>query len=447
MLKKKIAAPEKRIDRIESLAPPKGMHDVLPKDMPFWDKVIEATREIADFYNFSRIETPIAEKVELFEKGVGETTDIVEKEMYFLKTKGGDKLVLRPEMTAPVVRSYLQNGLHRLPQPQRLYYFGPAFRYERPQAGRYRQFNQFGFEIIGGDSDPIYDAQVIVASFRLIENLKIKPLIIQISSIGCRICRPGYRKKLVDYYRGQPVCRDCLRRLKLNPLRLLDCKKEVCQPIKAGVPSILDSLCSPCRSHLKQVFESLEEIDLPYTLNPLLVRGLDYYSRTVFEIFTSEEKDGLPSAPPTASVGLALASGGRYDYLAEILGGRPTPGVGVAGGVERLVELLMERSDAIKLPKPRTKIFLVHIGDLAKRRSLSLIEEFRRGNIGVVSALGKNSLSDQLELANKIHSPLALILGQREVYEESIIIRDMITGVQESVPLKKVVEEVKKRLH
>src|SRR3989344_3791757 len=417
MLKKKIAAPVKRIDRIESLAPPKGMHDVLPKDMPFWDKVIEATREIADFYNFSRIETPIAEKEELFEKGVGETTDIVEKEMYFLKTKGGDKLVLRPEMTAPVCRTYLQNGLPRLPQPQRLYYFGPAFRYERPQAGRYRQFNQFGFEIIGGDSDPIYDAQVIVASFRLIENLKIKPLIIQISSIGCRICRPGYRKK------------------------------EVCQPIKAGVPSILDSLCSPCRSHLKQVFESLEEIDLPYTLNPLLVRGLDYYSRTVFEIFASEEKDGLPSAPPTASVGLALASGGRYDYLAEILGGRPTPGVGVAGGVERLVELLMERSDAIKLPKPRTKIFLVHIGDLAKRRSLSLIEEFRRGNIGVVSALGKNSLSDQLELANKIHSPLALILGQREVYEESIIIRDMITGVQESVPLKKVVEEVKKRLH
>lgn len=437
MPKKQIAAPEKRIDRIESLAPPRGMHDVLPKDMPFWDKVIEATREIADFYNFSRIETPIAEKVELFEKGVGETTDIVEKEMYFLKTKGGDKLVLRPEMTAPVVRSYLQNGLHRLPQPQRLYYFGPAFRYERPQAGRYRQFNQFGFEIIGGDSDPVYDAQVIVASFRLIEDLRIKPLVIQINSIGCRICRPGYRKKLVDYYRGQPVCRDCLRRLKLNPLRLLDCKKEVCQPIKAGAPSILDSLCSPCRSHLKQVLESLEEIGLVYTLNPLLVRGLDYYSRTVFEIFASGEKE---------DVGLALASGGRYDYLAEILGGRPTPGVGVAGGVERLVELLMERPDVIKMPKPRTKIFLVHIGDLAKRRSLSLIEEFRRCNIGVVSALGKNSLSEQLESANKIHSPLALILGQREVYEESIIVRDMITGVQESVPLKKVVEEVKKRL-
>lgn len=411
------------------------MHDILPKETPLWDKLIETTREIADFYNFSRIETPIAERVELFERGVGETTDIVEKEMYFLKTKGGDRLVLRPEMTAPVMRSYLQNGLHRLPQPQRLYYFGPAFRYERPQAGRYRQFHQFGFEIVGGDSDPVYDAEIIAASYRLIESLKIKPLIIEISSIGCRICRPGYRKKLIDYYRGKEICRDCARRLKTNPLRLLDCKKEACQPIKADAPSILDSLCSPCRSHLKQVLESLEEMGLPYTLNPLLVRGLDYYNRTVFEIFVQEEV-----------VGLALASGGRYDYLAEMIGGRPTPGVGVAGGAERIIELMMARRDEIKLPKPRVKIFLVHIGDLAKKRSLALIEEFRRSNIGVISALGKNSLSEQLETANKVGSPLALILGQREVYEESIILRDMQTGVQESVPLKKVVEEVKKRL-
>ena len=403
-------------------------------------KIEEEARDIAEFYSFLRIETPLLEAAELYERGIGEETDVVQKEMYTLRTKGSGKLALRPEYTAAIMRSYLQHGMHRLPQPQRLYSFGPVFRHDRPQAGRYRQFYQFNLEILGGDSDAIYDAQVIIAFYKLIEELKVKPLIIQINSIGCRICRPNYRKKLVEYYRDEEICRDCERRLKVNPIRLLDCKKEVCQTAKAGVPNIFDSLCSLCRGHLKQVLEYLEEANLPYVLNHLLARGLDYYSRTVFEIFLEE------AIPAGRQGNLALAGGGRYDYLAEVLGGRPTPAVGGALGVQRLIEILQTSGTAIPLRTSKPKVFLVHIGNDAKKKSLSLMEELRRANISTSNALGKDSLSAQLEAANKMGVPLALILGQREVYEGSVIIRDMENGVQEPIPMRNMVEEIKKRL-
>jgi len=419
--------------RMEALAPPRGMHDVLPSDNHARDKVIEASRRMAEFYSFGEIKTPILEKIELFVKGVGESTDIVEKEMYTLRTKGGVKLALRPEGTAPVVRAYLQHGMHKLPQPQKLYYIGPFFRHERPQAGRYRQLYQVGFEIVGGDSDAVYDAQIMVMFYRLLEELKIGPLMININSIGCRICRPGYRSKLVNYYKDKHLCKNCEERVKDNPLRLLDCKKESCQPFKAEAPSVLDSLCSVCRNHFKEVLEYIEELKLPYLMDPSLVRGLDYYNRTVFEIFSDDGK-------------LSLAGGGRYDYLAEMIGGRATPAGGAAMGIDRVVELMREKTPKVFEVKSKNKIFLVHIGELAKKKSLPLMEEFRRANISVKTFFGKNSLSHQLEAANKEGSPVALILGQKEVYEESIIIRNMETGVQETVPIVKVVEGVKKRL-
>ena len=418
---------------IELLSPPRGMHDLLPADAPAWDRVVDTSRKIADFYGFSEIKTPILERLELFTRGIGEDTDIVEKEMYTLRTKGGDHLAMRPEGTAPVIRAYLQHGMHRLPQPQKLYYIGPFFRHERPQAGRYRQLHQVGFEVVGGDSDPVYDAEVIVMFYRTLEELKIKNPMIQINSIGCRICRPGYNTKLVNYYKEKNVCKDCEHRLKTVPLRVLDCKKEYCQATKAEAPSILDSLCSLCRNHLKQVLEYLEELGLPYMLNPLLVRGLGYYNRTVFEIF-AEEGD------------LTLVAGGRYDYLAETLGGRATAAGGAAMGIERVVEAMREYNQKAFEPKYKQKVFLVHIGELAKKKSLPLMEELRSGNISVSTSFGKNSLSNQLEAANKVGVPIALILGQKEVYEKSIIIRDMETGVQEDVPVDKVVEEVKRKL-
>jgi len=414
----------------------KGMHDILPSEQPWWDKLRKVSQEVANFYNFSRIDTPILEPVEIFERGTGMTTDIVEKEMFTLRTKGGDRLALRPENTPGIVRAYLEHGLSHLPQPLKLYYFGPFFRYQQPQFGRYRQFNQIGFEILGGEDDPIYDAQIILISFRLIEELKIKNPVVQLNSLGCKNCRSIYRRKLQDYYRKLPakICKDCRRRLLVNPLRLLDCKNENCEKAKAGAPTMLDYLCPACRNHFREVLEYLDELSLPYTLNPYLVRGLDYYNRTVFEITTE-------------GYNISLAGGGRYDYLGEMLGGRKNvlPATGSSLGAERLIEIMKAR-DIGGLPKIKARAFLVQIGKPAKKRALGLIEDFRRAGVKVIESLGRESLNSQLKIADREEVEIALILGQREVFEENIIIRDMKSGVQETVPLLKVVEEVRKRL-
>ncbi len=407
------------------------MRDILPEEWSVLDKIMNTARALSEFYGFSRIETPVLEYADLFSRGVGLGTDIVEKEMYVLTTKGGDKLALRPEYTAPVMRSYIQQGMSHLPQPRRLWYIGPVFRHENPQAMRYRQFTQFGMEVLG-NSDPIFDAEIIIAAYRLFEELKIKNVTIEVNSIGCKTCQPAYRKKLADYYRKLDICEDCKIRIDQNPLRLLDCKNEKCQPYKQGAPVILDNLCQNCRSHFRQVLEYLDEAKIPYVLNPRLVRGLDYYSRTVFETFAEGESS-------------ALASGGRYDYLAEMIGGRSTPAVGVAAGIERIAEIMKSRGIAVQ-QKTKEKVFIIHVGDMSKKKSLSLIEEFRKSGVPVLSEPSKESLSAQMELAAKNNAPLALIFGQKESYEDNVIIRDMESGVQEVVPITKVVEEVKKRL-
>ncbi len=416
---------------------PKGMHDILPGEQFWWEKIRKAANKVADFYNFLRIDTPIVEAADIFERS-GKGTDIAEKQMYSLKMKGGDQLVLRPEGTAPIMRAYLQHGLSKFKDPLKLFYFGQMFRYEQPQQGRFRQHNQVGFEIIGSTNEPIYDAQVILALFRLIEELKIKNLTIQINSIGCRVCRPAYVKKLQSYYGSQKdkLCRDCQRRLKTRPLRLLDCKQEKCAGMKDSAPIIVDRICNICKKHLKDVLEYLDEISLPYTLNPYLVRGLDYYNRTVFEIFSE-------------SSAIALGSGGRYDYLSEMLGGKKTFAVGGSVGVERLVETM--KSQGIlggQRPgqKSDAKVFLVHIGEEAKKKNLVLLESLREAGIKTMEMFGRESLGSQMKAADKERAALALIMGQKEVFEESVIIRDMGSGAQEIIPLKKVAEEVKKRL-
>ncbi len=431
--RKNINKEEKRKTAFQS---PKGMHDILPLDQPWWDKVKKITQEIADFYGFLRIDTPILESAEIFEKSVGQATDIVEKQMFVLKSRGGDRLVLRPEGTSAIVRAYFQHNLNRLGQPIKLYYFGPMFRYEQPQAGRYRQFYQIGFEILGGEDDPIYDAQIILATYRLIEELKIKKLIIQLNSIGCKNCRLVYRRKLQDYYRKlqDKICKDCRRRLSINPLRLLDCKNPTCEAIKTQAPIILDNLCQSCRNHFRAVLEYLDELNLTYTINPYLVRGLDYYNRTVFEIFTE-------------STNISLAGGGRYDYLGEMIGAKrgSLAAVGSSLGVERLIETAKAQGIG-GVSRTKAKVFLVQIGKPAKKKSLCLIEAFREAGIKVLESLGRESLKSQLKVADREEVEMALILGQREVFEDSIIIRDMKSGSQETVPLQKVVEEVKKRL-
>jgi len=417
------------------LQTPKGTHDILPSEQPLWEKIDQGLKKVAEFYNFLKINTPILEDMELFERPLGEASDVVEKQMFVLKTKGGDTLVLRPEGTAPIVRSYIQHGLSHVAQPLKLYYFGPMFRYEQPQAGRYRQFHQAGFEIISNrDDDPIYDIQVILACYRLIESLKIKSLRVEVNSIGCKVCRPAYRRKLKDFYKGKEknLCGDCQRRLKSNPLRVLDCKDLDCKEFKQSAPILLDNLCNNCTKHFKTVLEYLDELKLPYALNHQLVRGFDYYNRTVFEIFAE-------------GFNFALAAGGRYDYLAEILGGHNSPGVGGAVGLERLIEIIKSQN-IILVAKEKPKIALIHIGDLAKKKSLGLIERLRMAGVAVVDTLGKDMLNAQLRFANKIDSPLALILGQKEAVEENIIIRDMKTGAQETVTLEKLADAIKKKL-
>lgn len=422
-------------NKLPEIQSPKGMHDILPLDQPLWEKVKRTAREIAEAYNFFRLDTPILEKAELFERSVGEATDIVEKQMFFLQTKGRERLVLRPERTSALARAYIEHGLGQFGSPLRLYADGPMFRYEQPQAGRYRQFHQIDFDIISNENDPIYDAQVILVFFRLLESLKLKNLKVSMNSIGCKNCRPPYKKQLQNYYKSfkNELCPDCVRRLDMNPLRLLDCKEEGCKEIGSNAPIIIDHLCNHCHNHFKMVLEYLDELVLPYNLDHHLVRGLDYYTETVFEII-SENLD------------YSLGGGGRYDYLIELLGGKSSPAVGGALGVERIVELIQSQNINFGF-KAKPKIFLIHIGELAKKKSLTLLESLRKAEIQVTESLGKESLKAQLRAADKFGSPLALIFGQREAFEESVIVRDLKSGIQETVPLRKLAETIKRKLH
>jgi len=420
----------------------KGTHDILPSEQFLWEKLRKEIRHVAELYSFSRMDTPILENLDLFQRGEGESTDIVEKQMFTLTTKGGSKLVLRPEGTSAIARAYIQHGLSHVSQPLKVYYEGPFFRYENPQAGRYRQFNQVGFEIIGGENDAIYDVQTMIAGLRLLESLKFKNITIHLNSIGCKTCRTVYKKKLLNFYKNKKkdICKDCNRRASENPLRLLDCKDEHCEAIKKDVPSIIDDLCAPCRKHFKEVLEYAEELKLPYQIDPFVVRGLDYYNRTVFEFFVEIE-----SEKGEKSLSLALGGGGRYDYLFEVLGHRNIPAIGMAFGMERIVEAIKTCNINLNT-RPKNKIFLIAIGIEAKKRGLLLIEEFVNAGVNISESIGKNSLGAQLKASDKEGASWALILGQKEVFKESVIIRDLKTGIQETVLLKKVVAEIKKRI-
>lgn len=418
---------------------PSGMHDILPDDQPFFRKVYSTASSVAQFYGFKKIDTPIVEDAELFSKGIGLGTDIVEKEMYSFRTKGGDFLALRPEFTAGMVRSYIEHGMVNLPQPQKLYSYGPLFRLERPQAGRFRQFHQVDLEVFG-EQDSVIDAQIIQIFYNILKELKFKNLIVEVNSIGDSQCRPYYKKLLVNYFRSREssLCADCRRRLRYNPLRILDCKEEKCQPVKAQAPQIVDHLCEGCKTHFKEVLEFLDEVEMPYRLNPYLVRGLDYYTKTVFEIYEDTEEGQKLGA---------LVGGGRFDTLVKMLGGRDTPACGAAAGVERIVATLKERmKQETAGASPNQKVFLAQLSDLGKRKSLRLFEEFRKAKIQVAESFGKDSLKTQLRLADKIGADYALILGQKEALEDAIIIRDMKTGKQETVKLDKVVREMEKYL-
>jgi len=412
----------------------KGMADILPEDDNYWKNFFQTAFKISSQYGFYFMETPVLESAALFEASVGASTDIVEKQMYVFKTPGGDRVALRPEGTAGIMRSYLEHRLGYFSLPLKVFYLEPMFRYEKPQAGRYRQFHQLGFEVIG-DASPFYDAEIILITLNFLKLSGLENLNLRINSLGCRNCRANYRQALKNYFslHKKELCFDCQRRLVKNPLRILDCELPSCQALKAEAPNILDYLCQNCNNHFKGVLELLEEVGVKYEPDPYLVRGLDYYNRTVFEVF----------AP---GFNFSLAGGGRYDYLSEVIGSRSVPAVGVSLGLERIVEVLKAKKIA-PLKKKKPPVFFAAIGEEAKKKSLALMEKLRLVDIKVAEAMGRNSLKAQLKVANRLNAPLILILGQKEIFEGSIIVKDSKTGAQENILIDKMVEEVKKRLN
>lgn len=447
--KRQVKKPEKRKYRRYTFQSPRGMKDILPSDYLYYDYIIQQARKILPFYGFKRMEPPLLEKAELFQKGVGAHTDIVEKEMYVLRTKDkGEFLALRPEYTAGIVRAYIENGMSNWIQPVKLYSFGPVFRHEKPQAGRYRQFYQLNVEAIG-EEDPVIDGEVILVAKVFLESLGFKSsqLRLRINSIGCAECRPAYKRALKKYYRRYqkeigPLGR---KHLQNNPLRLLDCKDPRCRRFQEGAPPSLDYLCPNCKEHFKKVLEILDSLNVSYILDKTLVRGLDYYTKTVFEFELENKKESEEEENERKrKEHLSLAGGGRYDDLVKIFGGPDTPAVGVAFGIERIIEHLKKEK---KITFPRPRVFLVQIGDTAQRKAITLLEKFRRENVPLAENLGKSSLRAQLRSADRLNVDYTLILGQKEVLDGMIILRDMKSGIQELLPLETIVSTIKKRLH
>ncbi len=435
-IKKVTAVKSKDKQKGRELASPKGMRDIIGEDYYNFQGLFEKAQEIAVYYGFKPIDTPIMEYEEIFTSGIGEGTDIIDKEIYSLKTKGGDHLALRPEHTAPLMRAYIEQGMQNQPQPVMFYQYGPIFRHDKPQRGRYRQFWQFDLDSLGSDKS-IMDALVIKVGMNILEEAGAKNLSVDINSIGDKECRNGYVRELVNYYKKNlsalpPIDRE---RLKTNPLRILDSKEEKTKEINVNAPDAISFLCASCKKHFKEVLEYLEEMNIPYNMNKNLVRGLSYYTRTVFEVYASSDNPEEPI--------MQVASGGRYDYLARQIGGKKdVPAVGFSIGVDRVVESSWYKKLSPRIMK-KPKIYFIQLGGEAKLKSLNIIEILRKAHIPISQSLSKDSLGSQLAIAEKLGIPYALIFGVKEAIDDTVIVRDMASRSQETVKLSKLLEYLK----
>ena len=400
----------------------KGTKDLLPQESYKWDKIEEEIRFVARLFNLHKIATPTFEHTELFLRGVGDTTDIVNKEMYTFEDKGGRSVTLKPEGTAGVVRSYIENGLSQLPQPLKMYYLTPVFRYERPQAGRLREHHQFGVEIYGADS-PQQDVEVMMIARALFNRLGITSPELHINSIGCPTCRKGYNEALKAYFASKQdeLCPTCRERLDKNALRILDCKEEKCAAIAAGAPSVLDYLCDDCRTHHEGVKNLLDKAEIPYSVDDRIVRGLDYYTKTVFEFVVTN-----------IGAKATVCGGGRYNNLVEQIGGNPCPAVGFGMGIERLV-LTMQAVGASFGAVPTPDVFLANIG--AADEAFLLTEKLRVAGIAAECDMMGRSLKSQMKLANKLGAKYTVVLGESELTEGKINVKDMSDGYEKEIPL------------
>jgi histidyl-tRNA synthetase len=414
---------------------PTGTLDVLPEDQSHSHHVRGRAQHLAELAGFEPIDVPIFEETQLFARGVGEGTDIVDKEMYSFEDKGGHDITLRPEFTAGILRAYIENGMRVLAQPVKLYTFGPIFRYERPQAGRYRQHTQFDVEILG-TQDPSADLEVMMLAWNLYAGLGFRDLAFQLNSTGCPECKPGYVAALQDYYAAHKddICEDCVRRMERSPLRVLDCKDDRCLPLIEGAPHIIDHLCEECDAHFAELRAYLDLLERAYTINHRLVRGLDYYTKTVFEVWAA----GIGAQA-------AVCGGGRYDGLAEAIGGPPTPGVGFGSGIERIVLAMKEfGAEVPSLPTP--PVFVAHLGSRAKREAVRLANTLRATDVGAWLAFGERGLKSQLREAGKRGARFVVILGEDELAAGSVAVRDMEAGKQADVPVAQVVDWLRTRV-
>ncbi len=411
---------------------PRGTFDILPDISYRWQFVTSVFREVAHEFNYKEIVTPIFEKSDIFERSVGESSDIVEKEMYKFEDKKGRVFALRPEGTAPVVRSFIENGLNIKPNSSKLYYLGPMFRYDRPQKGRYRQFYQYGIENIG-TTNPFADAEVIAFAYKFLNKLGLKNFKLQINSIGCKNCTKDYDNALIKYFTPNldTLCSDCRKRLGKNPKRVLDCKVKTCKVIASDAPSMIDYLDEECRINFDKVKEYLNMMEIPFEVNPKIVRGLDYYSQTAFEFVNSN-----------LGAQNTLIGGGRYDTLAEQLGGKNMPGVGFAGGFERLL-LSMEEENLFMGSQQVPKIYLVALGEQAKTAGIKLIMELRNSGISAEFDPDKTSMSAQMKMANKTGAKFALILGEDELKKSNIILKDLANGEQKTINISDILTSIK----
>ncbi|MDE2901110.1 MAG: histidine--tRNA ligase [Chloroflexota bacterium] len=416
---------------------PRGTQDRLPDDQPWWEYVTAVAQEQARRFGYGRIDTPVFEHAGLFQRGVGEGTDIVEKETYTFPDRSGEEITLRPEGTAPVCRAYLEHGMHNLPQPVRMHYFCPIFRYERPQAGRLRQHHQFGVEAIG-DGDPSVDAEVIDLGWRFTQALGLKGLSLAVNSIGDPACRPDYLAALKDHYtpRLGEACPDCRMRYDRNPLRMLDCKRTdfACQDLVASAPRMTDLLCADCDDHFTKLRRYLDALGIPYFINPTLVRGLDYYTRTVFEIL-----------PPEEGAQSVVLGGGRYDGLIEQLGGRPTPGIGFGSGLERLILNVKRQEAAAPVESSAVDAVIVSLGDAAPAIAVRLASDLRQAGLSVVLAQPGRSLRGQMRHASALNARYTLVLGDAEVAAGAVQVKTMDSGEQRETPLDEVATALNRR--
>ena len=413
---------------------PRGTFDILPDQSKKWQFIRDKFQQICERYAYFEIQTPIFEQADLFERSIGDTSDIIEKEMYKFKDKKGRIYALRPEGTAPVVRSVVANNLVQPQNPIKIHYMGPMFRYDRPQKGRYRQFHQYGIEFIGSD-DPYIDAEVIALGDTFLKELGLKNYTLEINSIGCPDCSGDFEKALKEYYEPykDSLCNDCQIRLDKNPKRLLDCKVQECKKISENVPSILDYLDDKCRIHYDAVKKYLKDLEIPFIINPRIVRGLDYYSQTAFEFV-----DTNLGAQST------LIGGGRYNGLMAQLGGKDYPGIGFAGGFERLLlSLEVEKISFGESPSPTA--FFVFLGKKAKKEGIKLIQQLRRYGISCDFALQKESMKAQMKAADKCKAKFALILGDNELENNEIVVKDLALGSQQKIGLANIIDFFNKK--